>query len=400
MENNIMDWEMGDLESAKKAYESHEENAGELADDIGRRYDEMGDFQTAFQWYQKSAEEDWDWGMFHLAGCYAAGEGTSQDTEKAIAWYRKAYEKQGDAAGEAANEIGRIYLNLPQHEKEALEWFRRGAKLGSDWAMNNLGMMYERGTGVDSNLDEALEWYRQAYEQMGDAAGEAANHIGTVFHNVFEDYEEAVAWYREGAILYSDWAMFNLGIMYNNGLGVAKNTEEALEWFLNAYDQQEDAAGDAADEIGGIYAISRQDDKETVEWYRRGAELGSDLAMFDLGWMYDNGKGLEEDKDEAMEYYRKAYDRRGKAAGRAACNIGNLYEETYRDDENALKWYRRGAELGSDWAMYSLGEMYEKGKGVEQNKGKAVDWYRKAYEKQGDLAEKAADAIRRLGGVI
>lgn len=88
-----MDWEMGDLESAKKAYESHEENAGELADDIGRRYDEMGDFQTAFQWYQKSAEEDWDWGMFHLAGCYAAGEGTSQDTEKAIAWYRKAYEK-------------------------------------------------------------------------------------------------------------------------------------------------------------------------------------------------------------------------------------------------------------------------------------------------------------------
>ncbi len=179
-----------------------------------------------------------------------------------------------------------------------------------------------------------------------------------------------------------------------------KNTEEALEWFLNAYDQQEDAAGDAADEIGGIYAILRQDDKETVEWYRRGAELGSDLAMFDLGWMYDNGKGLEEDKDEAMEYYRKAYDRRGKAAGRAACNIGNLYEETYQDDENALKWYRCGAELGSDWAMYSLGEMYEKGKGVEQNRGKAVDWYRKAYEKQGDLAEKAADAIRRLGGVI
>lgn len=400
-EEAIREWEaVDDLADAQEAYELHGENAREIADEIGGIYAERDDYENAFQWYRKSAEEDWDWGMFHLAGCYAAGLGVPKDIEKAITWYRKAYEKQGDAAGEAANEIGYIYVNLPQQEKEAAEWFKRGADLGSNWAMNNLGMMYENGTGVEPNLDDALDCYRKAYEQMGDAAGDAANHIGTIYHNVFKDYEEAVLWYRQGAELYNDWAMFNLGTMYKDGLGVAKDMEKASECFLDAYDHNGDAAGTAADEIGGIYAFSWQDNKEAVEWYRRGAELGSDLAMHDLGWMYDNGKGVEEDKDKAMEYYRKAYDRQGKAAGRAACNIGNLYEETYREYEKALEWYRHGADLGSAMAMYSLGEMYKKGKGVESDREKAVTWYRKAYEEQGDLAEKAADAIRRLGGDI
>lgn len=400
MENNVMDREEDVLECMQMEYELHGENAGEIADDIGRMYADKNDFENAFQWYRKSAEEDWDWGMFHLGWCYAFEEGVPQDTEKAMAWFRKAYEKQGAAAGTAANEIGRIYVDLPQHEKEAAEWFRRGADLGFDWAMNNLGLMYENGTGVEQSAEDALEWYWKAYEQREDAAGDAANNIGTVFRNVFEDYEEALAWYRDGAVLYNDWAMFNLGMMFKEGLGVTKNTEKALECFSDAYYELRDAAGDAADEIGGIYATLLQDDEEAVEWYRRGVEVGSDLAMFDLGWMYDNGKGVEEDKDKAMEYYRKAYECYGKAEGRAACNIGNLYEETYLDYKKALKWYRRSADLGSDWAMYSLGEMYEKGKGVEPDAEKAIEWYRKAYVKHGETAEKAADAIRRLGGEV
>lgn len=326
-EEIVREWELGDLECAQKAYALHGENAGEMADDIGRLYEEKDDFQNAFRWYRKSAEEDWDWGMFHLAGCYATGVGVSQDVEKAIAWYRKAYEKQGDAAGEAANEIGRIYADLPQYEKEAAEWFRRGADLGSDWAMNNLGLMYRLGKGVEQSADDALEWYEKAYERMGEAAGEAANNIGTVFQNVFEDYEEAVSWYREGATWYCDWAMFNLGTMYKHGLGVAKNPEKALEWFLEAYDKAEGAAGDAADEIGGIYAVFRQDDKEAVEWYRRGAELGSNLAMFDLGRMYEKGNGVETNREKALAWYRKVYEEQGNLAEKAADAIRRLGED-------------------------------------------------------------------------
>lgn len=49
----------------------------------------------------------------------------------------------------------------------------------------------------------------------------------------------------------------------------------------------------------------------------------------------------------------------------------------------AVKWYRKAAELGYAWAQYNLGYCYETGKGVVKDETKAVEWYRKAAE-QGD----------------
>jgi TPR repeat protein len=52
-----------------------------------------------------------------------------------------------------------------------------------------------------------------------------------------------------------------------------------------------------------------------------------------------------------------------------------------QDYEKAVQWYKKAAEKGYARAEYNLGVMFEHGKGVEQDYEKAVQWYMKAEEK-------------------
>jgi TPR repeat protein len=47
-----------------------------------------------------------------------------------------------------------------------------------------------------------------------------------------------------------------------------------------------------------------------VSWYRKSAEAGNDTGMGYLGFMYENGYGVEKDPAQAVSWYRK-----GAAAG-------------------------------------------------------------------------------------
>ena len=46
-----------------------------------------------------------------------------------------------------------------------------------------------------------------------------------------------------------------------------------------------------------------------------------------------------------------------------------------QDYEEALRWYRKAADQGDDVAQYALGGMYEKGQGVTQDYVHAYMWY-------------------------
>ncbi len=75
---------------------------------------------------------------------------------------------------------------------------------------------------------------------------------------------------------------FNLALMYEKGIGVAK------------------------------------DEKEAVVWYRKSAEQGNSNAQFNLGVLYENGRGCDVDFAKANQWYRKA------AVQGDALAIGNL----------------------------------------------------------------------------
>jgi TPR repeat protein len=81
-------------------------------------------------------------------------------------------------------------------------------------------------------------------------------------------------------------SQFNLGLMYEQGIGVGK------------------------------------DEKKAVFWYGKSAAQGNAAAQFNLGVLYENGRGTKVDFARANEWYRKA-SVQGDAL--AVGNLGMLY---------------------------------------------------------------------------
>ena len=122
---------------------------------------------------------------------------------------------------------------------------------------------------------------------------------------------------------------------------------------------------------------------QAVNWYRKAARQGHAGAQFHLGLMYVHGKGVDQNQTKAVYWFRKAAAQ-GHAG--AQCNLGLMYqlgEGVKKDDAQALDWYRKAAAQGHANAQCNLGLMYAYGIGVDQDHTQAVNWYRKAAD-QGD----------------
>ena len=160
------------IDYLETVYRMHGDHAGEAANRIGMIYNGQNNYVKQVEWYKKSAEEGYDWGMYNLADCYLDEEGVQEDQEQAIAWYQKAYELHGDAAGDAANGIGLIYNGQNNYVKQ-VEWYKKSAEEGYDWGMYNLADCYLDEEGVQEDQEQAIAWYQKAYELHGDAEEDA-----------------------------------------------------------------------------------------------------------------------------------------------------------------------------------------------------------------------------------
>ena len=65
-----------------------------------------------------------------------------------------------------------------------------------------------------------------------------------------------------------------------------------------------------------------------------------------------------------------------------------------QDDEEAVRWYRQAAEAGHPRGMYRLGRGYELGQGVPENRADAIQWYQRAADLGDELA---IAALERFG---
>ena len=123
---------------------------------------------------------------------------------------------------------------------------------------------------------------------------------------------------------------------------------------------------------------------QAVKGYRRtvkdfkenknAAAEGVKEAQNNLGIMYAEGLGMEQDFKEAVRWYQKAADQEDLLA---QTNLGEMYAEglgVEQDFKEAVKWFEKAADQGAAMAQNNLGGMYEKGLGVEQNYVTAYTW--------------------------
>ncbi len=175
-------------------------------------------------------------------------------------------------------------------------------------------------------------------------------------------------------------AQFELGEMYAEGKGVAKDKAEAVKWYRRAAEQNDSYAQCM---LGLCYCYGEgiaKDYIEAAKWYRKAAEQGHAAAQFELGEMYYYGNGVTKDEAEALTWYRKAAEQNVAAA---QFNLGFYYyigRVVERNYEEAVKWFRKAADQNYGESQLYLGVCYNDGLGVKKDSAEAVKWYRRAAE--------------------
>lgn len=99
----------------------------------------------------------------------------------------------------------------------------------------------------------------------------------------------------------------------------------------------------------------------------RGKKHSKKISQNHLGWVYQNGYGVEKNYSVAFDCYKKAADQND---AKAQNNLGYMYEHGLGVAENttlAIEWYMKSANQGYAEAQYNLGYMYEIGKGIAEN---------------------------------
>ncbi|XP_066404433.1 LRP2-binding protein [Molothrus aeneus] len=160
-------------------------------------------------------------------------------------------------------------------------------------------------------------------------------------------------------------AMYQLGVMYYDGLGTKKDPERGVE-YMNK--------------------ILNSDSPE--------ASHLKFAAAYNLGRAYYEGCGVKHSVEEAERLWLTAADNGNpKASVKAQSTLGMLYSlPILKDMKKAFFWHSKACHNGNLESKGALGIMYLYGQGTCQNSQAALEWLRKATElgniyAQGHLVE-------------
>lgn len=138
-------------------------------------------------------------------------------------------------------------------------------------------------------------------------------------------------------------ALFMLGVMHENGLGLDKDLHAAATWYLRA---AEAGVASAQYNIGVFYQLGKgveRDPGQALHWHSRAAEQGHHRAQNNLGTMYYTGAGTVRDTVEAWKWLTlAAAGLTGEARDIALRNIAAIETEMAAGDLTEAK--RRVAE--------------------------------------------------------
>lgn len=168
------------------------------------------------------------------------------------------------------------------------------------------------------------------------------------------------------------------------------------------------------------YAYPKRDYELAKSYYE--ACPDNPYAQISLGQLYYNGNGVGEDKKKAEEMFQTVIDNGyvegywGKSSiaydagdyeielecynkvlegteqvyiAKAMNNIGAMYQYgdgVEQDYGKALEWYEKACNFGNASAMHNIARMHYSGEGVEQDYAKALEWYEKAADLGNDMA--------------
>lgn len=168
------------------------------------------------------------------------------------------------------------------------------------------------------------------------------------------DYKIALIEFRDLAAEGSATAQYNLGLMYEQGLGVPKDMAKAEEWYLRAADQGKPEAEYRI----GLMLESRidgtRDLKSARVWFRSAAEKGVAAAQFRIGSAYHLAQGEARDDTEAKKWLLRAANQNFTDAQVMLGEMLFFIRIPFHKNARAYKWMSIAASAGSETAKKKI----------------------------------------------
>jgi hypothetical protein len=163
-----------------------------------------------------------------------------------------------------------------------------------------IGSVAAAGGQVDDDVQAALAAAR-ARATEGDVVAQFS--LGAFLYYGGTDPPQAEQWFRQAAAQGYAPAEFQMGQLYDLGVGVAQDPVQALAWYRTAASHGS-AAGQRM--VGDFYRSGRgvaPDPAEAVLWYRRAAAADDIRGQYHLAEMYFTGSGVPRDYASAYVWY-------------------------------------------------------------------------------------------------
>lgn len=325
----------------------------------GLRYDE----RSAAMWYKKAAEQGYKSAFFSLGEAYAYGRGVEKDYGEATNWCRKAAENGNAGAKKLLGDLERVLQDARPKYKAACD----------AWNAKNYSKAFNLLKEVFF-LPEAKALLGQCY-QYG---------LGTT-----KDLSMAIYYYESAARLNNAEGQYRLAYLYQNGISIVKNIDEARRLYekgaanghkgcKDALKQMEETANIQSYFQNGSKAYQDHDYQKAANWFQKGAELGDPRSQYFFSLLYQDGLGVQKDLSMMIYWLQKSAN---QGFEYAEYEMGAAYKDGIgvpKNDTTAFKWFEKAALKGLAKAQYALGMCYGNGHGTRVDLTKSFSWYKKA----------------------
>ena len=305
------------------------------------------DYEKAFEWFLKSAQEGNKFAQYSLANLYYYGNGVEKDLSQAFLWYQKS------------------------------------ASQGQPYASYAVAQMYSKGEYVAENKETAQRYYKAALsgflelESKDQADDNLFYKIGVMYKNGLgteADISKAIDYFKRSAEMNNKNGLYEYGKALIQGNHIEADLEKGLECVEKAMKLKNSNAKRffALEYISGEHFS--QDIEKGLFMLTECADKGDSFACFQLGQFYLKGEIVTQDLERAEKYLLLAEDNEFTQYA-----FGKLYlqEEKY-DIQKAVDYFEKSADKNM-WSSYQLGKLYLFGADeLEKDKEKAVEWLTKS----------------------
>ncbi len=286
-----------------------------------------------------------------------------------------------------------------QEIRDSLNVIMDKAKAGDPSAMNEVGTWYYTGKHVAQDYAQAYEWWKRASlksdvraianlgmcYQLGRGVERDSADAVRLYEKSIKDGNSALLSQRTENAARSAFDAMLAGDCHENGIGVSKDYVKAAGLYAQAA-----ARGSVVGmRQAGMCYLNAKDNAKALQYFEKAASKGDLPSEYWAGKMLLGGMNVPPNKQQAVVYLLKAAEG-GMAA--AQTEMGTLYAEGNGVTKNlaqAAEWHRKSAVQGNPRGMWNYGNALKDGAGVAKDYDQALFWmseaapqgYQRAFKK-------------------